>query len=291
MRGHADLAARTQPADWVRYGDRKSLAEDIGGFAEFADANRDELDILAARASYVNLTDREVLYQPGDRSGHVYLLVDGHYKVEYPQAGRLWLVGHASGHHVVGWRDVVRQSRRIARVTAIGSSRFVAIPTEAFEAFLDGCPPAVLRLIRMNSPWLRESLARAVDLGTVDVRRRLARYLISLPAMRGYLQIPLTQVEVATCLGASRQSVSEAFTEFQRRGWIEPDGRSGWHLLNLPALERFADRNPSSVHASRPCLVNSSVRPSVHALRTAGPYRSCRRQRFGASPRPHTWST
>jgi CRP-like cAMP-binding protein len=66
-----------------------------------------------------------------------------------------------------------------------------------------------------------------------DVRGRLARLLLQLGQQFGsqndgaiYVSHDLTQEELAQLIGASRETVNQALTDFARRGWIQLSDKS-----------------------------------------------------------------
>jgi CRP/FNR family cyclic AMP-dependent transcriptional regulator len=82
-----------------------------------------------------------------------------------------------------------------------------------------------------------------------DVRSRLASALIELTEHFGNvegeswtLELPLSQSEMGTLIGASRQSVNSAMAAFRQEGWIRQDGP----VLTLlrPDLLREEVRSP-----------------------------------------------
>ena len=225
-------------------GDQAHRAVDLAHFralVEFQDASEPQLAHLAAASHYVSLEAGQALYLAGDPAHFVYLAVDGYYKVEYPlPTGVSWLFVHAGGAGLLGWRDVVAGGRRIAQVTAMESTRFVAVPASRFRQYLAQTPGAVHRLIRLNAGSLQGQIDSATDLATADLRRRLARYLSLQPTRQGYLSLPLSRSELASRIGSSRQSVSQVLADFRRRRWLEPDGREGWHVIDPEALRRLS---------------------------------------------------
>jgi CRP-like cAMP-binding protein len=75
---------------------------------------------------------------------------------------------------------------------------------------------------------LRRTIDNQVELMATDVRGRLARLLLQLGQQfgsqnDGALQVShdLTQEELAQLIGASRETVNQALTDFARRGWIQ----------------------------------------------------------------------
>ena len=235
---------------------------------EFHDASDGQLMQLAAASQYVSLDAGRALYLAGDPARYVYLAVDGYYKVEYPlPTGVSWLFVHAGGKGLLGWRDVVSGGRRIAQVTAMEPSRFVAVPASRFRRYLAQNPAAVRRLVRLNAASLREQIDSATDLATADLRRRLARYLALQPTRQGYLSLPLSRSELASRVGSSRQSVSQVLADFRRRRWLEPDGREGWHVMDPEALRRLSRGARDAVPAGLVAGIDSGRRPTLDLLR------------------------
>ena len=234
---------------------------------EFHDASDRQLMHLAAASHYVPLEAGQSLYLAGDPARFVYLVVDGYYKVEYPlPTGVSWLFVHAGGQSLLGWRDVVSGGRRIAQVTAMEPSRFVAVPASHFRRYLAQTPAAVRRLVRLNAASLREQIDSARDLGTADLRRRLARYLTLQPTRQGYLSLPLSRSELASRVGSSRQSVSQVLADFRRRRVLEPDGREGWHVIDPGALARLSRGTREGAPAGIPPGVEGGRRPALDLL-------------------------
>ena len=93
---------------------------------------------------------------------------------------------------------------------------------------------------------MRESTDRALELGTADaltrVCRRLAEFadLDPAPPVDGVvLTVPLSQQEIASLSGLSREAVVKALRTLRELGWIDVAGRSVT-LLDVGALRERA---------------------------------------------------
>jgi len=71
----------------------------------------------------------------------------------------------------------------------------------------------------------------------LDVPARTAKRLLELAGHQDRFSIPLTQEELASMIGASRERVNKALALFTRLGWIEIEGRGQYHILDRQSLE------------------------------------------------------
>jgi CRP-like cAMP-binding protein len=79
-------------------------------------------------------------------------------------------------------------------------------------------------MLKQMSNRLRESEITMVDFGTLDVTKRVARYILSLIQQHGVseagglsLRMPLTQQDIANRIGVSRHAVARAMSTLRER--------------------------------------------------------------------------
>ena len=89
------------------------------------------------------------------------------------------------------------------------------------------------RTVRMLSDQVDEMAFRPAD-------QRVARYLLSLPRSPDG-SVSCTQEEIASCVSASRITVSRTLSAFARRGWLRT-GYGQVRLIRPEELERLGDR-------------------------------------------------
>jgi CRP-like cAMP-binding protein len=89
---------------------------------------------------------------------------------------------------------------------------------------------------------VRRVTGTAADLVFLDLPRRVAKLIVDEHRSSGsdVIDMPLTQSEIASRVGASRQSVNAALRDFQRRGWITSSGHE-IRIRDIRALSRFVD--------------------------------------------------
>jgi CRP-like cAMP-binding protein len=126
---------------------------------------------------------------------------------------------------------------------AVRPSSVWKIPLDAFRHALERNPSLAVPLARRMALRLRRLETRVEDLVHRPVRNRLARALTELARDLGSrhgehvaIDVPITQSEIATLIGATRQTVNEALGELTRDGLLARDRRR----LVLLAPERLA---------------------------------------------------
>ena len=121
---------------------------------------------------------------------------------------------------------------RSANVIALEDATLLVIERRAFEAPLLEHPKTALKVLEEMSRRLRYADAIIGNLALLDVYGRVARLLRELARSDGekvaggvVIRQRPTQQEIASMIGTSRETVSRAFSEFQRRGLFVLQGR------------------------------------------------------------------
>ena len=119
---------------------------------------------------------------------------------------------------------------------------------EYFQVCFDAEKPKFLRVMRAvpadqatYRPHARST--SAADLVWLDLKGRLAKLLLQLasPAdgQAPPVVAPITQADLASLCGVTRESISKTLASFGRRGLVRRDGH-GYALLDTATLERLA---------------------------------------------------
>jgi len=116
--------------------------------------------------------------------------------------------------------------------TAVHPSRVWKIPTRLFQKILIERSSVAIEVTRQIGQRMKRIESRVERLVFRDVRARLAGILLELSedfgARRGEkiaIDIDLTQTELATLVGSTRQTVNAGLGELEAAGWIERQGR------------------------------------------------------------------
>jgi len=176
-------------------------------------------------------------------------VLEGHVKLVAYGADRREVVLAIRGPgELIGEMAALAGQRRTATVIAVDDVEVGYLAADELRSFLAAHPNVALVLIRMLVRRLSEADRDRVDLATQDSVGMVAKRLVELATEHGkrvdegtLIEFSLTQDELASWTGATRETVSRALRLMRRVGWIQTDHRS-ITVLDLDALrERCGD--------------------------------------------------
>jgi CRP/FNR family cyclic AMP-dependent transcriptional regulator len=188
-----------------------------------------------------------VLLNQGESSRWVAVLLSGIVKVSsLTDEGKEIVLDIRGPGALIGELEAADGKPRPATVIALGSVEALVISHQDFAAFLSSHCGAVWLVVDTLCERLRNAERKRIDFGCHNIARRLAMQLVELaeqygqPVERGvHITLPLTQDDLASWIGASREAVSKALRSLRLKGWIET-GRRSVLILDLPALHNRA---------------------------------------------------
>lgn len=220
-----------------------AIGELLAGCDWLRGCDADAVETLARAATVVELAARQQL-GPGGRPGdRVVVLLAGRIAACH-DAGTgttaCLLVAHEP-LTTLGLENVLTELSWYTALAAVDEPATVlTIPAAAVHHLLLTRPQLALQVARHLALRVQGTAEQVVDLATLDVRRRVAKYLVL--RLDGDGRTPrLRQHHLARRLGASRQSVNAATSSFVRRGWLSPPAADGSHrVLDRAALAACA---------------------------------------------------
>lgn len=171
----------------------------------------------------------EALFWEHQRSDWLVVLMAGRVKVYTGTAtgGEVVLAVRDRGA-LVGELAAIDRQPRSATVTALTEVIGLVLLLPAFEAFLREHPRVGALLPRMVAGRLRDADRKRVEFGAYDTVGRVAARLVELAERYGQpvegglqIQMPLSQDELASWTGSSREAVSKALAALRGSGLIE----------------------------------------------------------------------
>jgi len=127
---------------------------------------------------------------------------------------------------VIGEQALIDDRPRSATIAAATDLDALVIGSAEFEQYLKDHPSAAFALLRSLSERLRESDRRRTAAVNETVALRLARQLLELidhgvdVTSPVELQVPLSQDQLASWIGASREAVARALRELRARDLV-----------------------------------------------------------------------
>jgi CRP-like cAMP-binding protein len=185
------------------------------------------------------------IFIEGQVSDRVALIIKGRVKVaSMTDAGEELLLALRGPGDLLGELSAIDGEPRSATVSALEPVEAVLVDAGEFNVFLRANPSAMFHLLRVLTGRLRDADRKRVEFGSFDTLGRVAHRLVELadtfgePSARGVrIAIPLTQLELAGWIGASREGVSKALRVLRSSGMIETR-RGSIVVLDLESLRK-----------------------------------------------------
>jgi CRP-like cAMP-binding protein len=202
-----------------------------------------DLAAVAAASRMRRLRRGQVVFTAGDRSDTLILVISGRVKVVVRSAdgGELTLTVIQPGG-MFGELGIADGGPRSADAETLEECRLLLVPSELIQDIAARVPSVAQALMGTIAGSLRRLTDAASDLVFLDLPRRVAKVLLSQPRDDGGVIVQkMSQEELAHQVGGTRQSVNAALRGFERRGWIDVDGRAVT-VTQAAALSRFANQ-------------------------------------------------
>jgi len=199
----------------------------------FADVPREALRDLGSRTQTRDYATGSVIVGQEDRGDSMYILVEGRVKVVlYGDSGREIILSVLRAGEIFGEMSLLDNQPRSASVIALEHTRALVLERSAFVRHLAEQPQTAIAILAEMSRRLRQADKVIGNLALLDVYGRVARLLKDLAAKDGVetedgvlIRERPTQQEIASMVGTSRETVSRALNDFQKRGLISMSGK------------------------------------------------------------------
>ena len=199
----------------------------------FGDLTTAELVGLASLMRPRPYAKDEVIYLRGDPGTAFYVIASGKVKIALtsPDGKELILrrLGPGGFHGELALLD---DEPRSADAVATEASVLLVLQRDAFRQFLAEHPDIATKLLGTVSQYLRRNAELIQDATFLDVPARLARILLELASQPGNAELPppgavipdrMKQGELASLVGATRESINKWLGSFEKQGLISYD--------------------------------------------------------------------
>jgi CRP/FNR family cyclic AMP-dependent transcriptional regulator len=212
----------------------------------FAALDAESAASLEATMTRRTLARGHAVFREGDAGDRLFVL-DGKVKISRAAPdGRENLLAVLGTAEMFGELSLFDPGPRTASATTITASTLASLDHDDLRPLLIERPGVAVQLLKALAQRLRRTNEAMADLVFTDVPGRVAKALLDLSAKFGVpedgntrVRHDLTQEELAQLVGASRETVNKALSEFAHRGWLQIDGRSVL-LLDPDRLARRA---------------------------------------------------
>ena len=187
-----------------------------------------DAEVLADLAvySYCRRLERgDTLFSMGDRPDAMYVVLSGRIAIVTTASdGRDSVISLMEEGDLFGEMGLFDGRGRSASARALETSEVLAVPYGPVRKLYEEQPDHLWRVVSMLVRRLRATGSALTDAVFLDVVGRTAKRLLVFAGDDDSFVLPVTQEELAAMVGASRERVNKAISQFVRLGWL---GRSG----------------------------------------------------------------
>lgn len=204
----------------------EALREALGATILFAGLDDEHLDHIAASGSVRSLPRGVVLFCEGDDSHEFYLVLAGRIAIaQESDDGRESLIALMSRGDLFGELGCLDGGPRSAQARSLVESEVLVMPYGELRWLYERHPAALWSAVQLLARRLRDTDRALSDTVFLDVMGRTAKRMLEMAGDSDEFDMPLTQEELASMVGASRERVNKAIHAFVRLGWISHDHR------------------------------------------------------------------
>lgn len=199
--------------------------------------SEEDIAQLAKLAYAKQFPARAVIVTEGEQTDALYVILEGKAKAYVSDASGKEAVLSLMGRGEYFGELSIDERPRSASVMTLEPSKLLVIPNDKFRAFLSENPDFTVHFIRKLVHRIRELTRLVGNLTLLDAYGRVARLLLESAVDEGGAQVireRLTQADIASRVGCSREMVSRIFKELTRGGYISVDAAHRIEILKRP---------------------------------------------------------
>jgi CRP/FNR family transcriptional regulator len=206
----------------------------LGSVPLFAALDADSAATLEKMLTTRSVGKGHVVFNEGDDGDRLFIVLDGKVKITRAAVdGRENLIAVLGTAEMFGELSLFDPGPRTASVSAVTDATLASLDHDDLRPLLLERPGVAVELLQALAQRLRRTNEAMADLVFTDVPGRVAKALLDLADKFGVVEADgtrvrhdLTQEELAQLVGASRETVNKALSEFAHRGWLRIEGRS-----------------------------------------------------------------
>jgi CRP/FNR family cyclic AMP-dependent transcriptional regulator len=228
----------------------RPLVASLARIPFFAGLEGDALERVAAGTRTRRFRRGEVIFHAGDPGDALFVIVSGEVKISVPsESGEEAILTTLHEGDVFGELALLDGAPRSASAAALVATETVVLPRERFRELVATEPAIRDALLASLAGELRRLTTHVEELHFLDMTGRLAARLVRLAGESGsphldgsiHLRASLTQAELASMVGCTRQSVNKLLGQFSDAGLVRLD-REGIAVTDLPGLVAASHR-------------------------------------------------
>ncbi len=202
---------------------------------------------MLERSALRRFSRDDVIMRRGDPGTGMVVILHGSLRVSITSPeGREISVGVLGPGDVAGEMALLDGAERSADVTALQDGVMLEIQRRDFLPLLESSPSLCMHLMQFLCVRLREANRSVEEIATLSLSARLGRLLLRLAGTCGRrvgqslrLDIRLSQKDLGTLVGASREKVNRQIRQWEQQGALAHEG--GYMLIRKPDVLAAGD--------------------------------------------------
>jgi CRP/FNR family transcriptional regulator, cyclic AMP receptor protein len=185
------------------------------------------LKALAEHGTVKGYPKNTVIVSEGDRSDSMYMVLSGKVKVYLADEDGKEVLLSVMGPGEYFGELILDDGPRSASVMTTEASKFSIVSIAQFKEFLARHPDAAFELVKSLIHRVRGLTKTVGNLALLDVYGRVARLLIELSTEHDGKMVvegPLTQQDMASRVGCSREMISRILKDLRQGGYVKMEG-------------------------------------------------------------------
>jgi CRP/FNR family cyclic AMP-dependent transcriptional regulator len=185
------------------------------------------LKALAEHGTVKAYPKNSVIVSEGDRSDSLFVVLSGRVKVYLADEEGKEVQLNVMGPGEYFGEIILDEGPRSASVMTLEPSKFAVVSMAQFKEFLARNPDAAFELVKSLIQRVRGLTKTVGNLALLDVYGRVAGLLLELATEQDgkmVVQQHLTQQDMASRVGCSREMISRILKDLRQGGYVKMDG-------------------------------------------------------------------
>ncbi len=198
-----------------------------------ADLSEREHELLDQVSDSIDLRRRTKVWEPGTPANTIFILRAGIVKLSKTNdEGRELTLGFYTRDALIGELGIVNEQPHDTTCEAYEDTQLLALPKADFIKVMMRHPPLAMRMIRLVGERRQKLENRVESLLFKSAHARLAALFLDLGDTFGVrdsrgriVNLKLTHKEIASLIGATRETVSFAILDLRKEDLIQTEGK------------------------------------------------------------------
>src|SRR6478752_8063152 len=190
------------------------------------------LEQLRGRTALARYRRGDTIFQKGDPATQLYVVFSGRVAIVAKASdGRESVLTVLGPGALFGEMSMFDGGVRSANARALTTAHLIAVDFDDVRDVLAHRPEVLWAVVRILARRLRATDEALADAMFLDVTGRTAKRLLEIAGSDDEFSLPVTQEELASIVGASRERVNKAIATFVRLGWLSVSARTRYRIL------------------------------------------------------------